>query len=679
MRAPEPRQETPGAPTLRRDALQVYRSCALPALWGRLPAALVGYVCVAAAFAWPLPIQLSSALPGPPGSDTGVYVWNLWVFRHEILNGHFPFFTDGILSMAAPSPLILHNYTTFANVLAYPLLPLIGTVATYNLLLIAFTALTAFAMFLFARATVRDGGAAWVAGLVFGFSPFISARAMEHFSLVQAAPLPLFALLLARLQSSPSTRTAVATGAVVAWAFLCDPYYAVYCVLMAAFAIAYAVVTVQPHARPEVRVGWRALLDVLLLCLAGLIVGIVVSGGGQFELFGLRVSVVRLYTPVLAFTVLASLRAWIAIRPRVSLALPPLGRSVRVLAVASVACVILLSPVLSAMVPQLGARHWLSPKVLWRSSAAGMDLLAFFVPNPLHPLWGDLFRRGLEQMPGGLVENVASIPWVVLAVLLLAIGLRSRLPRYWLLFTAFFGLLALGPFVEIAGVHTYVPTPWSLLRYVPIVGAARMPTRFAIMVMFGIVMLLAFALRDLRGRWKRPARATAVVTVLLLAELSPAPRYLHSARIPSVYHIIAADPRPVRILQLPFGLRDGTTSYGNFSADYQYFQTLHRKQLLGGYLSRLPAGRIEHYRQLRLLRVLLDMSTGMEIPDVRFERALLTAKQTLRELNVSYVVINRERAQPQLEEFARRGFGMKEVAVDGPHVLLKAVDEANQQ
>ena len=36
-----------------------------------------------------------------------------------------------------------------------------------------------------------------------------------------------------------------------------------------------------------------------------------------------------------------------------------------------------------------------------------------------------------------------------------------------------FGLLALGPFVHVAGVNTYLPTPWTLLRYVPLIGEAR--------------------------------------------------------------------------------------------------------------------------------------------------------------------------------------------------------------
>jgi hypothetical protein len=641
-------------------------------------AALFGYVCVAVAFSWPLPANLSTALPGPPGSDTGVYVWNLWVFRHEILQGHFPFVTHGILSLSGPTPLTLHNYTSAANVIAFPLLPLLGTVATYNVLLIASLVVSAFAMFVFCRRTVGDDGAAWTAGLVFGFSPFMSARAAEHFSLLQAAALPIFALLLARLRDAPSARTAAGLGAVVAWAFFSDPYYAVYCLLIAGFAAAYSMVTVKPASWPEVGLGWRALVDVGIVCLGGLVVGVVISGGGRADLLGIRVSVTHLYTPVLALTLLIVLRAWIEIRPRITLCRPPIRLPLRVMAVAALTCLAVLSPVLSAMAPHVTERQWISPKVLWRSSAAGVDLLAFFVPNPTHRLWGPLFERGLGMAPGGFAENVASIPWIAIVVLVLAIGVAgARLPRYWLAFTGTFALLALGPFVEAGGVQTYVPTPWALVRYLPVIGAARMPTRLAILVMFGIAVLLAFALRDLRRRWRWPALATGLVAGALLFELSPAPRYLHSARVPSVYQLIAADPRPFRVLHLPFGLRDGTVSYGNFSADYQFFQTFHGKPLLGGYLSRLPTTGIDTYREVRLMRVLLDMSAGGEITKERFERALLTSRQTLDDLNVKYVVINRERTPPQLEEFARRGFGMTEIARDGPHVLLKSANGTN--
>lgn len=642
----------------------------------RHAAALLGYVCVAVAFLWPLPLHLSAALPGPAGGDTGVYVWNLWVFRHEILaHGRYPFFTLEILSVTPPVPLTLHNYTSFANLLAFPLQPLLGTVATFNVLMIASGALTAYAMFLFLRRLVGDGAAAWIGGLAFGFSPFMTARAMEHFSLVQAASLPVFALLLERLKSRSSIRLAAAAGVAVAWAFLSDPYYAVYCLMIAGFTAAYALVSVERAPAARRVVGVRAALDIALICLGGLIAGIVIRGGGRFEILGITVSVRHLYTPVMAFTVAALARLWLAVHPRIVWRLPSLPAitpHMRVAAAAVLTCVVALSPVLSAMGSQFGRRQWISPGVMWRSSAPGVDLLAFFVPSPLHPWWGGLFRRGIETLPNGFVENVASIPWVAIGLIVLAAALaRTRIPRYWLAFTAFFAFLALGPFITVAGVRTYVPTPWALLRYVPVIGAARMPTRFSVMVMFGMAVLLAFALRDLRARWRKPAACTALAGALLLVELMPAPRVMHSAEVPSFYKLVAADPRPVSLLTLPFGLRDGLSSHGNYSAASQYFQTVHQKRLVGGYMSRLPQDHVARYRQIRLMRVLFDLSEGKELSEERLARAALTAAETLKQLNVGYVVINTSRASEQLVQFARSSMGLALVATDGSRELYK--------
>ena len=41
-------------------------------LAARHVAAILGYLCVALAFAWPLPLHLATMLPGSIGGDTGV-------------------------------------------------------------------------------------------------------------------------------------------------------------------------------------------------------------------------------------------------------------------------------------------------------------------------------------------------------------------------------------------------------------------------------------------------------------------------------------------------------------------------------------------------------------------------------------------------------------------------------
>ena len=180
-------------------------------------AALLGYVCVALAFSWPLPLNLANAMIGLPAGDAGVYVWNLWVFRHELVENHrLPFLTSEILALNTPVPLALHNYTTFANLIALPLIPIFGVLKTFNVLVIASGVMTSFAMYIYGRYRTGDAAAAWIGGLLFGFSPFMSARAGEHFSLTLAAPLPIFGLLMYRIWSSPSLPLACAAGATVA-------------------------------------------------------------------------------------------------------------------------------------------------------------------------------------------------------------------------------------------------------------------------------------------------------------------------------------------------------------------------------------------------------------------------------------------------------------------------------
>ena len=638
--------------------------------------ALVGYLAVAVLFTWPLPLHLNSAFPGDPAGDTGVYVWNLWVFRHQILAHHtLPFLTREILSLDPPAvPLSLHNYTTFANVLAFPMLGWLGTATAFNLLMLGSLIGTAYAMFLYARRRTGDGGAAFIAGLLFGFNPFIIARSSAHFSLVQAAPLPIFGLLLYESFRRPTSRKAAVGGLVVAWAFLCDPYYAVYCLLMVAFVVGYSLVAVELRPLSVQRAWWRTAFDLVLLSLAGLIVGIALRGGGRLELLGLRISMTRLYTPVLLFTALLTVRIWLIVRTRFAWAELFRMALLRAAVVAGLVCAVALSPVLYAMRSPMAGRPWRGPQVLWRSSAPGVDAAAWLTPNPFHPLWGSATGGWLSSLPNGSEENVASISFLALGVIVFAIVRRRfRAPGGWWVFTGLFAWLSLGPFIRLAGINTYVPTPWAVLRYLPVVGAARMPTRMTVLVMMGVSMLLAMAVAHLRQEARRPRVVVAVVAVLLVFELLPSPRPLFSAEIPGVYRIIAADPRPIRVLNLPFGLKDGLSERGTFSARYQYFQTLHEKALIGGYLSRLPDGAIGRYRRNIVVKTLLRLSEGTPLDPGMEEEALSRGPEFVKRTHVAYVVIDTGLCSPELISFAKRAFGLTPVAVDRPFELYRTI------
>jgi hypothetical protein len=637
-------------------------------------AALAGYSCVALWFAWPLPVHLRDSFPGDPGGDIGVYAWNLWVFRYELVTHHaFPFLTRSILTLEPSAvPLTLHNYTTAANVVGIPLIQSVGLVATYNLLTISSGVLAAYAMFLYARRRTGDAIAAFVAGLLFGFNPFMTARATAHFSLIQTAPLPVFGLLMLKMFERPTLRLAAGAGLVVAWAFLSDPYYAVYCLLIVLFMVGYSLTAVESRPAPIQRTWWRLLIDLVLLCLAGLIAGIALRGGGRFVVFGLRLSMTQLYTPMLIFTVLLGVRLWMLVRPRFAWRELFSPAHLRPVIFAAVVCAVALGPVLYAMREPAAGRPWRGPRVLWRSSAPGVDLASWITPNPFHPLWGSGENGWLSRLPNGFEENVTSIPWV--AMLAIAVAARTAAFRGaagWWVFTGLFTWLSLGPFVRVFAFNTYVPTPWALLRYLPIVGAARMPTRMTVLVMLGVSMLLALALAHLRQRSTRPRVAALLVGGLLTLELLPAPRPLFSAAIPAIYRVIAADPRPVRLLNLPFGLRDGLSTNGAFSAKNQYFQTLHEKPLIGGYLSRLPDGTMTRYRGNRVLRVLLRLSEDRPLDEGMKEAALASAPAFVERMQMGYALIDTGLCSRELVEFAKQAFSLTPVAAEGPLELYR--------
>jgi hypothetical protein len=223
----------------------------IPSQWRPHAFALAGYILVALAFVWPLPLHLDTLLTGPPGGDTGVYVWNQWVFQHEILeHRHLPYFTERIFSLNGRANLSLHNYTTFQNLIALPLVGLLGVVATFNVVYLLMTVLTAYMAFLLARHVT--GGhlhESWLAGLAFAWSPALVTRGMGHFSVAAAAPLAAFMLVLLRTAERERMRDAVLLGATVWWAASTDVYFAVYCLLIAAVFLCARTVTVRPPRR----------------------------------------------------------------------------------------------------------------------------------------------------------------------------------------------------------------------------------------------------------------------------------------------------------------------------------------------------------------------------------------------------------------------------------------------
>jgi hypothetical protein len=192
-----------------------------------------------------------------------------------------------------------------------------------------------------------------------------------------------------------------------------------------------------------------------------------------------------------------------------------------------------------------------------------------------------------------------------------------------------------------------------------------------VIVSLGVAMMLAQALAHLGRQYPNRRRAIlAGVGMLLAIELIPGPRTLYSAGVPAIYETIARDARPqIRVLELPVGLRDGTSSMGNFSAGTQYFQTAHGKGIVGGYLSRVSARRRQDATRAPVMNALCTLSEGHDLSADQDAAARGRADVFLRRTRLGYVVVDETRASPALIEFATDLLGLTLVSREGPMAL----------
>lgn len=630
-------------------------------------AVLAVCVTVALAFTWPLPRHYRTHLLGDPQGDMGVYVWNNWAFREELVeHGHNPLRTDLLFVPAQGVGLALHNYTILADMLSVPFQKPLGLVATFNLVQWLMSAANAYAMFLLARRLTRDSPSALLAGLAFGFSPFLITRAMGHPSLAMAAALPVFLLFVLEARDSMRYRHAVLAGLALAAAALSDAYYGMYGLLMGAWVLGTSVLSLLRREHPDVTERWPShrAAELVAVAAAMVVAWVALTGGGDVTFAGRRIAIRTPYTPVLILSIALVVRGIVRSRARLSLrpGVDWVRGLRRVAAGLAVTCLVCL-PLLHVMVRALVGGRYVEPAVEWRSGPRGVDLVALLLPNPNHVLWS---WEWLHTLPNGYVENVASQSLVALAVVV-GVGLRDRrvLPGLWLGFTAFFVSLSLGPFIQVGGVNTYLPTPWTLLRYVPILANAHSATRFAVVVTLGVALLFAFAVQWLRARTNGRAWPVMLLAAALLLELAPAERRLFPADVPSVYTTIAADPRPVSVLELPFGVRSGASGVGDFSPFTMFCQAAHGKAILGGYLSRVSEQRVEAYRAHPMTAALLQFSSGRTPSPAEAQAARDARKDFLRETRLGYVVVDTYRASERMQRFAANALHLEPIGADG--------------
>ncbi len=155
---------------------------------------LAGYIFAAIFATYPLIFKLGTHLPGQPG-DAYSYLWNIWIFQHQLLNGQNLFYTDMIM---APIGANLY-FNTYA-----PLVSVFGLLFKNNLssylgvLIILSIIASSFFMYLLSYKITKNRMASFLGGLIYGMAPIIQSFIQsQHYYFLFASPFfPLAVLFL---------------------------------------------------------------------------------------------------------------------------------------------------------------------------------------------------------------------------------------------------------------------------------------------------------------------------------------------------------------------------------------------------------------------------------------------------------------------------------------------------
>ena len=609
-----------------------------------------GFAALAIVWTLPLPLHLSTHLPGPAIGDNAIFLWDFWWMR-QALASHANVFHTPYLFAPVGANLTLHTHTALPAFVGATLLRPLSPVAALNAVTLAGLALNGFCAYLLAWRVTRDRAASIVTGVVFGCCPFVAAHLIGHFNLTHAWTIPLFALAwLAALQGG-KVRWAIAAGVILAATAYVDYYFLVY-------DIAFAACTWLMESRWLIARTRRAprwvLAAVALLALVdvGIIIAISMTGGFSARLGSTTIEAHSLFNPLQALGALLILIAGLCLAPafRVSDDRASNRRMYRAALLLVAVSALLVAPLAWESVELVRRGDYASPAFYWRSGPPGIDAATLLLGHPFHGLWGGSVHAAYARLG---IDPVESIAWLGIVPAFLALAtVRRRWDhpdvRRWAIIGIVFLIWSFGSHLFVAGFNTALLMPAAVLQLLPIVANARMPGRAMVVVYLAMATLAGVAVADQRTR-----RAAMMIPILIVAfvfiEFCAAPFPMAPVDCPAVYQTLGARAEPGAVAELPMAFGDG---FGEYTATngrtMLACQTVHGRPLVGGFVSRMSPGTVASYRSDPLLAMWMRLSGAVGF-DAMPPADRITAADRLRADAIAFILVDRANASEALQ------------------------------
>lgn len=548
------------------------------------------YAALTLILTYPLVTHFTTHVPGTDiwAFDEYTFVWNLWWFKHSLLNLHSnPLFSSYIFYPLGIS-LVLYTYNIFNALMSLPLQPFLSLPTISNLLVVFAFTFSGYGTYLLLRYLLQDKDtradqrllpihcAAFVGGLVYAFTSYhFVYAALGHYDMVSTEWIPFYILFLIKTVREPGWRNAILAGVFATMALLCEMIFGVFLALLTVIIVGFA--------------GRRRLFGAALWRRLG----------------ALLLTTVVTYLPV-GYPIAREFF-------KSEYALEGWGHSEKLL----VDLFGFTTP--TALHPLLGA-EWTQELTMVREGTA----------------------RFVDV-------NTVFLGWVVIILALFATIRYWRRARAWAVGAIASAVLAMGPLLHINGRSTFdldgllvnVPLPFVILHYIPIVKANRVPNRFSAMLMLCLAVLVGFATYAILCRLKRRAillGVAAVLGLLVCFEHLPVPLPLTDARVPDLYYTLAEEPGDFAILEFPLGWRNSFGVFGVERTQAQYYQNVHQKRLPSGNISRNPPFTFDYFRRIPIFDSIAQLELYQELDSARVEQDKLLADELVYFFDIRYLV-----------------------------------------
>lgn len=505
-------------------------------------AVFIIYLIIASLMFWNISGALSSKVVNG-GGDVYQSLWGLWWVPYSIFTLHQTPYLTSYLFYPLGANLVSETMSPLAGIITAPLQAIAGLAVTYNFIFFMSFALGGLFMFMLARYLTKNSYAAFIAGLIFAFSPVHIAQSFSHLQWTTIEFIPLFVLYLLLMFREKKMKYAL--YAAIAFVFLTFAGDVEQGIMMVAFVLV-SIILFLVLERKEIlnkyfMINIAALVVFLLIIASPFLVSMVLNLGTAFSSAGQLSDIAHnmLYSDNLA-----------------SFFLPSYYN---------------------------GIFH------------------GIYSGSLLQSIYGTTYQ-GVAYSPD-ITEKASYLGYSVILLALLALYHEHRKNKmrdiiYWIAILVVFALLAIGPNIQILGTATGIPTLYSIYRAIPLFSLVREPGRFDVVVTLALAVLAAIGFDHLsksKYNMGSPLVLAVVFTVLILIEYNGMPlsssfanTLTTGAVIPSGYSQIRVIPGNFSVLELP-ALPNLTSGSFLYPGESMYYQTSFEKPIFGGYTTRTNA------------------------------------------------------------------------------------------